>query len=97
MVLSLASVAAPFGASQAGGRRGVSVKTLKRMLKKAGLKTSGRKGALTRRAKKAHLQMGGAECAEGQVSSPEAPCGPEAAGGRRRPRGTRNSRSSRKY
>ena len=39
----------------------MSVKTLKRMLKKAGLKTSGRKGALTRRVKKAHLKMGGSE------------------------------------
>ena len=39
--------------------RGTSVKTLKRMLKKAGLKTTGRKAALTRRAKKAHLLKGG--------------------------------------
>jgi hypothetical protein len=39
-----------------GGRRhGASVKTLKSLLKKAGLKTTGRKAALTRRAKKAHL------------------------------------------
>lgn len=47
---------------QAGGRRrsGKSVKTLKKMLKKAGLKASGKKAALTRRAKKARL-MGGAE------------------------------------
>ncbi len=40
---------------------GVSVKTLKRMLKKKGLKSTGRKAALTRRAKKAHLMRGGAE------------------------------------
>jgi hypothetical protein len=46
--------------SMEGGRRGASVKTLKRMLKKAGLKTSGKKAALTRRVKKAHLKMGGA-------------------------------------
>ena len=39
--------------------RGVSVKTLKRMLKKKGLKTTGRKAALTRRAKKAKLVKGG--------------------------------------
>lgn len=39
--------------------RGVSVKTLKRMLKKKGLKTTGRKAALTRRAKKAKLMKGG--------------------------------------
>jgi hypothetical protein len=42
-----------------GRRRGASVKTLKRVLKKAGLKVSGRKAALTRRAKKAHLKVGG--------------------------------------
>jgi hypothetical protein len=35
------------------------VKTLKKMLKKAGLKTTGKKAALTRRAKKAHLKMRG--------------------------------------
>lgn len=44
-----------------GGRRGKSVKTLKKMLKKAGLKTSGKKAALTRRAKKARLTMGGGD------------------------------------
>jgi len=42
-----------------GRRRGASVKTLKRALKKAGLKTTGRKAALTRRAKKAHLKVRG--------------------------------------
>ncbi len=44
-----------------GGRRtrGASVKQLKRMLKKAGLKSSGRKSALTRRANKAHLKLKG--------------------------------------
>jgi hypothetical protein len=54
-------------AATVGGRRhkkskkhGASVKTLKKVLKKAGLKTTGRKAALTRRAKKAHL-MGGME------------------------------------
>jgi transketolase N-terminal domain/subunit len=47
--------------SMKGGakRRGVPVKTLKKLLKKAGLKTSGKKAALTRRAKKAHLMKGG--------------------------------------
>jgi len=39
----------------------MSVKALKRALKKAGLKTSGRKSALTKRAKKAHLMRGGGE------------------------------------
>lgn len=49
--------------SMEGGRRrsGVTVKTLKRVLKKAGLKTSGKKSALTRRAKKAHLMMKGGD------------------------------------
>lgn len=43
----------------AGGRRhGVTVKTLKTVLKRAGLKTTGKKATLTRRAKKARL-MGG--------------------------------------
>lgn len=40
---------------------GTSVKTLKRALKKAGLKVSGKKATLTRRAKKAHLKVGGGE------------------------------------
>lgn len=44
-----------------GGRRvrGATAKDLKKMLKKAGLKTSGKKAALTRRAKKAHLKIRG--------------------------------------
>jgi hypothetical protein len=44
---------------EAGKRSGVTVKTLKRVLKKAGLKVSGKKATLTRRAKKAHLKVGG--------------------------------------
>ena len=49
--------------SMKGGakRRGVPVKTLKKLLKKAGLKTSGKKATLTRRAKKARLMKGGFE------------------------------------
>ncbi len=53
-----------------GGRRtrkskkGVSVKALKRTLKKAGLKVSGKKAALVKRAKKAHLLRGGGDEAE---------------------------------
>lgn len=49
--------------SMKGGakRRGVPVKTLKKLLKKAGLKTTGKKAALTRRAKKARLMKGGEE------------------------------------
>ena len=47
-------------ASQGGRRhRGVKAKTLRRMLKKAGLKVSGKKSTLTKRAKKAHLMRGG--------------------------------------
>lgn len=44
-----------------GGRkvRGATSKQLKKMLKAAGLKTTGRKAALTRRAKKAHLKIRG--------------------------------------
>jgi hypothetical protein len=44
-----------------GGRRvkKATVKQLKKMLKKAGLKTTGKRGALTRRAKKAHLKLRG--------------------------------------
>ena len=54
-----------------GGRRtrkskkGVSVKALKRTLKKAGLKVSGKKSTLVARAKKARLMRGGAE--EGEI------------------------------
>jgi hypothetical protein len=40
-------------------RTGVPVKTLKKLLKKAGLKVSGKKATLTRRAKKARLLKGG--------------------------------------
>lgn len=43
---------------QQAGKRGVTVKSLKMFLKKAGLKTTGKKATLTRRAKKARL-MGG--------------------------------------
>lgn len=37
----------------------ITVKAMKRALKKAGLKTTGKKAALTRRCKKAHLKMRG--------------------------------------
>jgi len=47
-------------------RRGVPVKTLKKLLKKAGLKTTGKKAALTRRAKKARLMKGAGP--EGEVA-----------------------------
>ena len=42
-----------------GGRRhGVKAKTLKKLLKRAGLKVSGKKATLRARAKKAHLVRG---------------------------------------
>jgi hypothetical protein len=45
-----------------GGRRhGVKAKTLKKLLKRAGLKVSGKKATLRARAKKAHLVRGGAD------------------------------------
>ena len=43
-----------------GGRRGLKTKTLKKILKKAGLKVSGKKATLKARAKSAHLIRGGA-------------------------------------
>jgi hypothetical protein len=46
---------ADYGGQMGGKRRGVPVKTLKKILKKAGLKTTGKKAALTRRAKQAKL------------------------------------------
>jgi hypothetical protein len=51
---------------------GLSAKTLKRALKHAGLKTTGRKAALTKRAKKAHLLGGmkGGGSGAGQTLSP---------------------------
>ena len=89
--------------SQAGGKRhGVSVKKLKRVLKKAGLKTTGKKSTLTRRGKKAHLKLrGGAEdvapavkeqvagAVEGLKEEAEAPM---EAGRRRSRRGKKGSR-----
>lgn len=57
-------------AGQEGGRRGVSVKAMKKLLKKNGLKVSGKKATLRMRAKKAHL-MGGAVEAEKEVEMEE--------------------------
>lgn len=86
--LSPASVG---GNDQAGGRRrrGASVKTLKRMLKKNGLKTTGKKATLTRRAKKAHLKMhggevSGSECPPGQIKNSNNECVDSATGGRKK-------------
>ena len=74
------------GGMSGGRKRGATAKQLKRMLKKAGLKTTGRKAALTRRAKKAHLKMGGAEGDEKPATMPPPPPPAEgdAEGGRRR-------------
>ena len=47
---------------------GVPVKTLKKLLKKAGLKVSGKKATLTRRAKKARLLRGAGPPAKSSVS-----------------------------
>jgi hypothetical protein len=55
----------PESSMKGGKRRGVPVKTLKKILKKAGLKTTGKKAALTRRAKKAKLMMKGGLGMEG--------------------------------
>jgi hypothetical protein len=54
-----------------GGRRvkKATVKQLKKMLKKAGLKTTGKRAALTRRAHKAHLKMKGGKVMEGGSSN----------------------------
>ena len=49
-------------------RRGVPVKTLKKLLKKAGLKTTGKKATLTRRAKKARLMKGGIDGMESDAN-----------------------------
>lgn len=79
-----------------GGRkvRGATSKQLKKMLKAAGLKTSGRKAALTRRAKKAHLKIkggaggevvGGSATMKGGAALTPSPL----SGGRRRSRKSR--------
>ena len=77
--------AAPVGME--GGRRrrsGVSVKTLKKVLKKAGLKVSGKKATLTRRAKKARLMRGGETKPVAEVEEVAEKEEAAAMGGRRR-------------
>jgi hypothetical protein len=76
---------------QGGGRRsrGASVKQMKRMLKKAGLKTTGRKAALTRRAKKAHLKLRGGEVVGSDGKKVEEDMGMTEGGRRRRSRRSR--------
>jgi hypothetical protein len=53
---SMTNAPAPTG----GRRRTLKVKTLKRKLRAAGVKTTGRKATLLKRAKKAHIKLGGA-------------------------------------
>jgi len=76
----------PAGTQFNGGKRqmtGLKAKTLRRMLKKAGLKVSGKKATLRARAKKARLVRGGAG-GLGAVSGAEQAA--PATGGRRRRR-----------
>jgi hypothetical protein len=55
-----------------GGRRGgLKTKTLRRMLKKAGLKTSGKKATLRARCKKAKLMSGGYLAGMGHIGNSE--------------------------
>ncbi len=76
------------------------MKKLKRVLKKAGLKTTGKKSTLTRRVKKAHLKLrGGADVAPevkeqvaGAVDEVKEEEIGEAEGGRRRSRRNRKGR-----
>lgn len=80
--------AAPAGGDstvQGGGRRKVTAKALRRALKKAGLKTTGKKAALTRRVKKAHLKVGGSN-GDGVVppAAPPSPPKEDPVGGRSR-------------
>ena len=78
-----------YSASSAVGQAGaarhkITVKKMKKMLKKAGLKTSGKRAALTRRVRKAHLRGG----AEDEVEV--APVAPEGDMGGRRRRSRKN-------
>jgi len=96
---------ADYSGAQAGGKRhGVSVKKLKRVLKKAGLKTTGKKSTLTRRVKKAHLKLRGG--ADGDVDKEvkeevkevaEEVKEDETMGGRRRSRRSRGRKGSRRH
>lgn len=60
-------------APKAGGRRkGMTTKAMKKILKKAGMKTTGKKAALTRRLKKIGAMRGGAA---GEIPAPAASAG----------------------
>ena len=78
----------PAGTQFNGGKRqmaGLKAKTLKRILKKAGLKVSGKKATLRARAKKAHLMRGGVPAGQGMVANAWDPK-PATGGTRRRGR-----------
>lgn len=60
---------------------GLKAKTLKRMLKKAGLKASGKKATLRARAKSAHLIRGGGLISADNLQSPAAGPGSLTGGG----------------
>lgn len=64
---------------QLGGRkrRGLTAKAMKKLLKKAGMKTTGKKAALTRRLKKAKMMRGGASenAQANMIPSPHASAG----------------------
>ena len=74
--------------AEEGGRRhhrhGITAKKLKKVLKKAGLKVSGKVGTLKARARKAHLMRGGGSGAVQLLSPAGVDAGAPAAGGRRR-------------
>ena len=84
---------AQYGEQMGGKRRGVPVKTLKKILKKAGLKTTGKKAALTRRAKQAKFfKMGGevpagTDVIEHSVTGPTGTMGATGTQGGRKRRG----------
>jgi len=89
-----AAAAATQGQTTGSGRktRGATKKQLQKMLKKAGLKSTGSKRALTRRAKKAHLKMKGGEVLKqqgGMLTPLPLPGGQE--GGKKK-KGSRKSR-----
>ena len=89
---SLVDGAKPGETKIVGGKRvkKATVKQLKKMLKKAGLKTTGKRAALTRRAHKAHLKMKGGSDGEvvktGGGSFTPMPIPTVQGGGRRRSR-----------
>lgn len=97
----------PLPLSQAGGRRHrVTVKKMKKVLKKAGLKVTGKRSTLTRRIKKAHLKLrGGAEDVAPEVKEQVAGAVEEmeetaeaTEGGRRRSRrGRKGKKGSRRH